>query len=202
MKLATDRPVREQVFRSARHPLEGQSLPKWETVVEFAKWWIREGSPILPPDNIVNCSDDATSMALFRYGQFQVELYMIHPLPHLPKHEHPGVEVIKMRLDNYQEVGEGLRVLGDRKMSAPPLLAGEAHGLGKNFKEERDAKGPNTGGGFGLLAFQKWDEGLTVTTVASRWKGTTVGPMQRAMIKGLNPDAVIEGRYADTTGCK
>ena len=176
------------------NPLEGVELPAWKTVREFAKWWADSRCPIAPPAETVNLSDDATSFTLFRSGQFQVELYLIHPSPNLPTHGHPDVEVIKMRLDTF--LAENGRVTKVTNMEASPTLRqGETHGAGRNFKE-----GSGLDKGFGLLAFQKWKEGLTPTTVAARWKGATVGAKQEALIRKYTPEAVVRNGYADTTG--
>jgi hypothetical protein len=176
------------------NPLEGVEIPEWKNVYQFAKWWCDNGSPLAPPSETVNLSDDATSFSLFRSGQFQVELYLIHPTPNLPIHGHPDVEVIKMRLDTYMTLkGKALKV--SQEQASTTLYQGETHGAGKNFKEQG---GLDTG--FGLLAFQKWKEGLTPTTVAARWKGKTVGPKQEALIRKYTPEAKVQRGYADTTG--
>lgn len=166
----------------------------WETVWDFAKWWNDNGMPIMLPHNYeVFLSDDATSVPLFRKGQFQVEMYLIHPKPNLPVHEHPGVEVIKMRLNTYKEAG-GKFQLCDQQVSSDTLMNGESHGAGINFKAKNDSPVDR---GFPLLAFQKWDEGLEVTTVASRWKGKTVGPKQEGLIKRFKPNAFVKDGYAN-----
>ena len=60
------------------------TLPEWKCVEEFAEWYFENDMPWLPPNEIeVSCSDDATAMPIFRHGQFQVEIYMVHPHPHL-----------------------------------------------------------------------------------------------------------------------
>jgi hypothetical protein len=177
------------------NPLEGRDIPKWGSVYDFMRWWHDEGCPMMPPDNVITCTDDATSISLFRCGQFQVELYLIHPSPNLPIHEHPDVEVIKLRLDSYQFADGQFRNLTDCS-SSKTLLQGESHGAGINFKEQEN--GMPTG--FSLLAFQKWKDGLKVTTVASRWKGKTVGGKQEKLIKKLVPTAIVREGYADTTG--
>lgn len=152
----------------------------WNSVEEFADWWLRSGMPmIFQSQTEVFLSDDATAISLFRKGRFQVELYLIHPNPMVPNHEHPDVEVIKIRLD-----GKKYPYL------STTLHNGEAHGAG--LRQEAEERG------YPLIAIQHW---LTrePTTVASMWKGKTVGPKQEALIKRFNPDAyVIEG-YADIT---
>ena len=152
----------------------------WNNVEEFADWWLRAGMPIkFQKGSEVFLSDDATSIALFRKGRFQVELYLIHPCPKVPKHEHPDVEVIKMRLDGmkYPYLSNTLR-------------NGESHGSGLILEAEDK--------GYPLLAIQHW---LTrdPTTIASMWKGNTVGPLQESLIKRFNPDAYINNGYADIT---
>jgi hypothetical protein len=176
------------------NPLQGVDIPEWASVREFAKWWCDNGSPIAPPVETVYLSDDATSFCLFRSGQFQVELYLIHPSPNLPQHGHPDVEVIKMRLDTYAS-SQGKVMQTSHEEASNTLLQGQTHGAGINFKEK--------GGldqGFGLLAFQKWKDGLKPTTVAARWKGQTVGSKQEALIRKHTPKALVQNGYADTTG--
>jgi hypothetical protein len=152
----------------------------WASVEEFGDWWIRAGMPIMFQEKAeVFMSDDATAIALFRKGRFQVELYLIHPNPKVPEHEHPDVEVIKVRLD-----GKKYPYLSNT------LHNGEAHGAGQRLEAEER--------GYPLLAIQHW---LTrePTTIASMWKGQTVGPMQEALIKRFNPEAFVETGYADVT---
>lgn len=166
----------------------------WNSVYDFGQWWCDSGMPILLPTNYeVYLSDDATSVCLFRKGQFQVELYLIHPGPNLPVHEHPGVEVIKMRLNTYDSNLE----LNMEEVGSATLLRGQSHGAGINFKDRESNS--ITEQGFPLLAFQKWDEGLEVTTVASRWKGKMVGPLQAGIVKRFSPTAFIQDDFIDVT---
>jgi hypothetical protein len=152
----------------------------WKNVEEFADWWFRNGMPIKFQESAeVFLSDDATSIALFRKGRFQVELYLIHPCPVVPVHEHPDVEVIKARLS-----GKKYPYLSNT------LHNNEAHGAGIRLEAEDK--------GYPLLAIQHW---LTrePTTVASMWKGNTVGPKQESLIRRFNPNAYIVEGYADIT---
>jgi hypothetical protein len=152
----------------------------WKNVEEFADWWFRNGMPIKFQESTeVFLSDDATSIALFRKGRFQVELYLIHPCPVVPVHEHPDVEVIKARLD-----GKKYPYLSNT------LHNNEAHGAGLRLEAEDK--------GYPLLAIQHW---LTrePTTVASMWKGKTVGPKQESLIRRFNPGAYVVEGYADIT---
>lgn len=179
------------------------SIPDtWDSVYSFGQWWCDNGMPILLPTGYeVYLSDDATSVCLFRKGRFQVELYLIHPGPNLPVHEHPGVDVIKMRLNTYGEKDNQL-IPFNYEISSETLLRGQSHGAGINFKDRPEKNIEIASQGFPLLAFQKWDEGLEVTTVASRWKGKSVGPKQEDIVRRFNPDAYIEPGYIDVTRSK
>jgi hypothetical protein len=152
----------------------------WASVEEFAEWWFKNGMPMkFQEGSEVFLSDDATSIALFRQGRFQVELYLIHPHPKVPVHEHPDVEVIKVRLG-----------AGKYPYMSNTLRNGGSHGAGLRLEAEDK--------GYPLLAIQHW---LTrePTTIASMWKGDTVGPKQESLIKRFNPTAYVVEGYADIT---
>lgn len=152
----------------------------WNNVEEFADWWIKSGMPLIIPDSVeVFLSDDATSVALFRKNRFQVELYLIHPNPIVPLHEHPGVEVIKVRL-----YGKKYPYLSNT------LKNGESHGAGIRLDAESK--------GYPLLAIQHWLD-RDPETIAAMWKGDTVGPKQESLIKRFNPNAYIKDGFADIT---
>jgi hypothetical protein len=163
------------------NPYPNLVIPEtWANVEEFCNWWLSSGMPMLiPADAEVFISDDATAISLFRKGRFQVELYLIHPNPKVPVHQHPGVEVIKIRLNGRK-----------RPSISNTLHDGESHGAGVRLEAEEK--------GYPLLAIQHW---LTrdPTTVASMWKGNTVGPMQEALIKRFNAEALVREGWADIT---
>ena len=96
-----------------------QTPDTWANVQEFSDWWMNAKMPVIFPQNPeVFLSDDATAICLFRHGRFQVELYLIHPKPGVPTHEHPGVEVIKIRTGisygniHYGRIGNAFRFFG------------------------------------------------------------------------------------------
>lgn len=153
----------------------------WDNVDSFLDWYMDNRLPIRFGENQeVFLSDDATAVCLFRHGQFQVELYSIHPSPLVQMHEHPGVEVIKVRFNNVEE-GVGF----------PTLRKGQSHGSGFRLEGE--------GLGFPLLAVQHWVNGEKPTTVAAQWKGKTVGPLHEDLIRRFHPNALVIDGYADIT---
>lgn len=174
-------PAENMTFEIIESPHKNLVIPEtWDNVRAFADWWMQAGTPIIINKNPeVFLSDDATASCLFRKGRFQVELYMIHPQPTVPAHEHPDVEVIKMRM-GYK----------DHLSFSNVLKNGESHGAGIKYEAELS--------GYPLIAFQHW---LTrdPTTIASMWKGNTVGPKHEALIRRFNPNAYVVDGYADIT---
>jgi hypothetical protein len=163
------------------NPLDDLEIPDtWNDVEEFGHWWINAKTPYLYPKlPEVYLSDDATSIPVFRKGNFQVELYLIHPMPLVNEHEHPGVDVIKIRMG-----------IPGHLAVTPALRDGQAHGAGFRLESETT--------GYPLVAIQHWKT-REPCTVAAMWKGSTVGPMHEALIRRFNPDCYIVDGYADIT---
>lgn len=168
---------------SSHIPLE--NIPEsWNSIEEFHDWYVGNGMPFLPPENVeIHCSDDATAVCVFRKGQFQVELYLVHPNPLVQVHEHPGVRLIKI-------MSKGVGSNGVFGCTEGVLDNGGAHGLGGRSTEEN---------GFLLMGIEQWHPSLTPSTVAAAWKGKTAGPKHEALIRRLRPNALVVDGYADTT---
>lgn len=162
-------------------PFANFEIPeRWDSLSSFANWWLDNKMPIIfPKDPEVYLSDDATSICLFRKERFQVEMYLIHPQPLVPLHGHPGVQVIKCRM------GKTLTPI-----FSPVLSRNQLHGSGMTLEADKL--------GFPLLALQYW-ENRDPTTIASMWKGKTVGPKHEALIRRFNPDCLIKNGYADVS---
>jgi hypothetical protein len=159
----------------------GKEIPDFKDLKSFVIWYVENNMPLLPPKNPeVFLSDDATASCLFRHKQYQVEMYLIHPNPVIPVHEHPGVENFEVPQSSWQDINFNLI-----------QTAGQAHGVG--FKERAKHSG------FILYSAQKWDDGLEPSTIGARWKGHTAGPKHEALIKRFNPKALIYPGYADVT---
>lgn len=175
-------------------------IPKdWDSLEVFVDWYLDQRMPMMIPWNApVVCSDDATAMCLFRKGQFQVELYLVHPQQFVPRHAHPNMEVITMLLaggelsetneDCAGEMGSDWGLVGNK------VLPGEYHG-GNTVSSDKS--------GFGLLAFQKWDTDISMSTAATRWRGQTAGVKQETMIRAEYGDTVqVSSGWADVTRVK
>ena len=160
-------------------------VPTFSDVVAFAEWYLRSGLPVLLPEkHEVFVSDDATASCLFRHGQFQFEMYLIHPNPVVPYHEHPGVSNIEIPSNFWSDV-------------TPLLLRGFVQHAGQPHGESIRERAEHNG--FLLFSAQMWDEGLDVSTIGARWKGHTAGPKHEALIRRFNPDCLLYPGYADVT---
>lgn len=161
------------------------ALPNFDKLADFVEWYFKNGKPMLVPDDFeVFLTDDATSSCLFRSGRYQVELYLIHPNPLVPPHEHPGVENIEISSNCWATL---------TPLEIPAFLQVEGQVHGDSFKE----RGAKTG--FMIMSFQRWDDNLKMSTIGSRWKGHTAGEKHEALIRRFNPNALIYPGYADVT---
>lgn len=164
--------------------------PEIDTVEELVDWYFRIGMPLAVPwDAEVTCSDDATAICVYRKPPFQIELYIIHPAKVVPTHGHPGVEVITMTL--------GGGKLGERQPTGLSSMWGEYTDALREGQKHGGREIGETSIGHALLSFQKWRSDLEVTSASTQWQGDTAGPLQEAMIRARNPNAVIHPGYAD-----
>jgi hypothetical protein len=163
----------------------------YNTVEEFAEWYMRKGFPIRPPfKDPVYVTDISYSYVLYRAGQYQAELYLIKPNHDTPDHSHPGVESIIMiwggdlntRIDgqlveypstyNSQNMGDGTSNLFGA--CSKKLTDKETHAV---------ITGPKGGA---LLSLEKWPNGIVPTSVTVRWQGNTLGKDHDQTIEELN----------------
>ena len=164
----------------------------WDTLEEFVDWFINSKYPIIVPwDAQVRRTDDATTMCLFKKGQYQVEIYLIYPGYMIQPHEHPGVEVITMNMGGgkrgaVNDLG-GSSIAG---MLSSKLLDSQVHG------GESETLFSN---GYGLLSFEKWSKDIKMTSAAIHWKGPTAGPEHDKLIASYYPEAIVRPGYADIT---
>lgn len=134
-------------------------------------WRVPEGAETLR-------TEDATSLCLFKEGQYQVELYSLDDIYGIVRHGHPGVHVTQVAI-NFEnaKIGDVVNHIDDEQF----------HG-GKKSKDGRVVPGT-------ILAFQLWNEGLIPTSLAARWKGPVLGPKHEGVIRKFYPDSIIKDGY-------
>lgn len=177
----------EQFFNDIKIP------DSWNTVEEFADWYMGSKMPMMIPwDAEVRRVDDATTICLFRKPPYQVELYLIHPNKMVPEHTHPDLHVITMILG-------GGKICPKSKVGTSSLwgLASENLKDGEVHSGKLQDYGSQ---GYAILSFEKWPENVEMSSAAIRWKGYTAGPLQEALIESHYAGAVKESGYADVSG--
>lgn len=160
----------------------------------FTEWYLSKKLPMIPPkDGCVLLTEKSTSVSIFKYKQFQVELYLVSPGLVIDQHEHPFMES-KVFLLNTGSLYDGISELNyDTNWGniSPTLLPGQSHGRVVDSRQK-------TGGT--LLVIQKWLDNQPVTSAAANWKGLTEGPLHISVIKKYYPKAYInKSGFADVT---
>jgi hypothetical protein len=180
------------MFDAAKYPLDPTTIPEsWPSVEAFAQWWCDSGMPLLTPEGEkIALTDNAASVAVFRRGRFQVELYLIFPGATLMLHEHPGVDVIQMRTNGVFSPSIGPFVYSpDWGVMSATIRKGQAHGSDGGFRSDD---------GYPMFTFEYWHD-RDPCPVAAAWKGETVGPMHDALIAKHYPGRFARPGYADIT---
>jgi hypothetical protein len=156
----------------------------WDTVMEFALWYQRVGFPMIPSsDGPVVTTDDAVAFPVFRYKNFQAELYVFTPST-VPKHAHPYVDVVQ----TYFHPASGAWT------EFVELIYPQAHGGDEIVLDTALQNSKQL-----LLTLQKWPDGQTPHTLSAVWKGPTMGPLQEGLVRQFNPDCLLYPGYADIT---
>lgn len=165
----------------------------WDSLEEFANWYVRAGFPMLPPPGFASFrTDDAVAICTFRKPPYQVELYVIDDPLAVPLHEHPYVDVLQYVFD---------KRLADERGFALPQQLGHKLTLGKAHGAVAAGDRSNDGNGV-LYTFERWPDGVEPSTVSAVWKGKTVGPKHKSLILSFFPDAYVDGDYVDITRTK
>ena len=161
----------------------------WETIEDFTNWYLDQRMPLMIPwDAEVIRTDDATAICIFRKPPYQIELYLIHPGQVVPRHAHPGIDVITMTLGGGKNNTKSIIGTGNNWGNiSENLMTGESHG----------GLIPLTSLGFCLISFEKWPTDVPITSAAIHWQGKTAGPIHDNLIESRNPGSIVKPGYAD-----
>ena len=167
----------------------------WNSLEDFVDWYCDQRMPLMIPwDAKVIRSDDAVAICVFRKGHYQVELYIEYPNMYIYKHSHPRMEVITMTLGG----GSNWPPVPNSTTNTSNIWGGLAIKLADGNYHGGDGNA-ETGNGFALLAFQRWEDPAEMTSAAVQWKGELQGAIQSELIKSHFPNALIKESYADIT---
>jgi quercetin dioxygenase-like cupin family protein len=151
---------------------------KWNTVKEFADWYVANNFPIRPPfDGPVYVTSISYSYVLYREGQYQAELYLVKPNAASPDHSHPKVENIIMVLGG----AVGGTTNGKETDNTTESLISNLDGTSKLFKgmsetlTDKDVHSLTTGDtGGAFISFEKWPEDIKPYSVTENWEGASI----------------------------
>lgn len=147
----------------------------WANLEEFTDWYLNSKMPLMIPYNSkVFITDDATAISIFRKGNYQVELYLIHPEMIIPEHSHPRMEVIQVNLGGGNLFPpDDLGVCSSWGQVSENLVPGNKHG-GDSVTVLSD--------GFVVLTLERWEDPSEMTSAAIQWSGPT-GPKHTKLIE-------------------
>lgn len=161
-------------------------IEPWDTVTQFADWVISHNLPIaLTSSTEVYESDDAMTFPIFRYNNFQAELYILYSPLAVPEHSHPFVEVVQL------PIGKGdnaIKPILPNEVLKYPNSHGGGRFTGIDFSVDKRML---------LITFEKWPKNTVPSTIAAVWKGKTLGPKHEGLIRRFFPNAYIKDGYAD-----
>lgn len=169
------------MFDKPLQSLLGKVPETWSTLEEFVIWYINGQIPFLIPNGSGSIvTDDATAICIFRQPPYQVEFYIIHPNVNIKLHSHPDIETITIHLG-----GDKTSTTGDfgtsntfNRDKFEKVIMGKKHGkfTESGFSNE----------GFAMLSFQRWRQGITMTSAALNWRGPSAGPIHDKLLGKSN----------------
>jgi hypothetical protein len=164
------------MFDKPLQALLGKVPETWNSLEEFAQWYIDNQIPYLIPNGSGSIvTDDATAISIFRKPPYQVELYIIHPNVNIKLHSHPNVETLTVMLG-----GQKTAFTGD--FGTSDTFNRDSRKVSKLEKHGKFTESGYSNEGFAMLSFQKWDEHVPITSAALNWRGPPAGPIHARML--------------------
>jgi len=147
-----------------------------DELTNFLKWYLDAGQRIFTPlDNSIHFVEGLTSLCIYRYEPFQVELVTVKPDVYIPPHTHPNVDSYEVALKGIEFYSNGGTTLpmwfADKQAEGTNLSAAHYQFVRVTPDDEHSAKAGPNGGCF--LSVQHWLNGVKPTAVGMDWKGGT-----------------------------
>ena len=128
---------------------------KFDTLEDFRDWWLRTRK-FRPPVDPLRTYPNATTVVLYRRGQYQVQMVNIAPNTTIREHDHPNIDSYEVTIGGCGDIciwGKTANTLDKTLPRIVSLPSGCPHG---------GRTGPE-GGTF--LSIQKWRNGVAPTCV-------------------------------------
>lgn len=151
----------------------------WPTIEDFAAWYKGHGCPLrIPEDARIHMTDVTLSIIVFRQGDYQVELYMVHPNIKIPHHSHPMKQIVMWLggwLQGWMEKVPGMKPWETRHQGnlSPVLCDGEQHAFTTDDK------------GALLMVLERWRPEMPKSSATIAYDGEELGPIHLATLKAL-----------------
>lgn len=151
----------------------------------FVDWYFASGTPRsiqVPADNPIMAIDGILGLTLFRFNQYQVQLFIAGPDVEVPEHTHPNVASYEVAIFGVELTHSGevrvpmQRSMAPRPITTPweiPVTLDYFKRLRVNPNDIHGGRSSPKGGSF--MSLQEWQNGIKPTSVAADWSGPTLG---------------------------
>lgn len=165
----------------------------WETLNDFADWYVEKNYPIRVPANVsVYPTDVSYSCCVFRQDVYQVEMYLAKPNFKSSRHAHPFEQVIiflgghmsGVRGVNDTQIGDEVFLgnpLTDDTSVTMPHPQSFARGSVLPAGQWHEVSG--YGQGFVFFNLQKWKSKEIMTSAVVEYEGDALGDIHTHIIK-------------------
>ena len=175
---------------------------------KFVNWYLASGSPRsfnVPAQAPIMDIDGILGLTLFRFNEYQVQLFIAGPSVVVPPHSHPDIDSYEMAIFGVQlELNNIVKIPMARCMNAKPTQTPWEIPTAIDYgKRLRVRPGVLHGGlssplGGSFLSLQKWLNGGKPSSVAANWVGPTLGEKHNRHIKF--PEFIGDPRLGDKRG--
>ncbi len=152
---------------------------------KFADWYFASGTPRtmrVPADDPIMVIDGILGLTLFRFNQYQVQLFLAGPDVVVPEHTHPNVASYEVALFGVELTHKGKIIvpmecaMTPQPMAPPwgnPVSVDYFRRLRVNTNDVHGCRTGPMGGSF--MSLQEWRNGIKPTSVVADWDGPTLG---------------------------
>jgi hypothetical protein len=173
---------------------------RWHNVEAFARWYLRSGFPFrIPEGEPTYRTSNSRSIALYRDGQFQAELYLAKPNSASPEHCHPGIDsVIVPWGGEFSSTRNGRLRDGSRFWDAPSAL-GTSLAFGTLSERLNDSQTHALYAyrkGAAFLSIESWRSDLRPTSVTVNWAGEPVDEGHQGIIQTVRRSSRAQLSFA------
>ena len=172
-------------------PAAGRRAPRrrWSSVEAFALWYVGRRYPFrIPEGEPTYGTANSRSLALYREGQFQAELYLVKPDSASPEHCHPGIDSVivpwggEFSSTRNGQFRDGSRYWGVRTAQGTSPAFGT---LSERLNDSQTHALYAYRKGAAFLSIERWRSDLRPTSVTVNWEGEPVDDGHQRVIRAV-----------------